>query len=365
MRKPRRPKHAAGVPHLTRQRGVHRTWYGMLDGVEVSLHTQDPKLAFTRLVDLGRRTADGSRTAPTPRREEASALAPSTTSSKLTVLAASFADYVQPPRHTPKTASKYENAVLRFVTWCEPLGVSRVNEVTVQLLSRFLRHLMADGCGPASCNRHASALNAFLRFGVAENAITDNPLEGNALRRLRLREPRPRPDATTLSNKQVALVVKTAREICHVAYAAFIEATAGSGARLDEMRHVDLADIDEAKGYLTITPKPGWVTKNYRYRTIPVSAATIAALKTLIAHRKEVAMDDRALWGQIDLVRRELPGLPKFAWHDLRRAWASSMHAAGASLKRVSYWLGHSGIQVTERYIRLVETEGGHEFLPR
>ena len=365
MRKPRRPKHAAGVPHLTRQRGVHRNWYGMVNGVEVSLHTQDPKVAFTRLVELGQRTADGGGTAPAPRHPEAVKLTASTAAPKLTELAAAFSDYVQPPRHTPKTASKYENAVLRFVTWCETGSVSRVDEVTVQLVSRFLRHLMANRCGPASCNRHASALNAFLRFAVAEDAIAENPLEGNALRRLRLREPRPRPDATTLTNEQVALVVKTAREVCHVAYAAFIEATAGSGARLDEMRHVDLADIDETKSYLTITPKPGWVTKNYRYRTLPVSAATITALKTLIAHRKEVAMDDRALWGQIDLVRQKLSAVPKFAWHDLRRAWASSMHSAGASLKRVSYWLGHSGIQVTERYIRLVETEGGHEFLPR
>jgi integrase len=52
--------------------------------------------------------------------------------------------------------------------------------------------------------------------------------------------------------------------------------------------------------------------------------------------------------------------------HDMRRAWASAVHAAGASLKEVSVWLGHSSVQVTERYVRIFESESsGHEFLPR
>jgi site-specific recombinase XerD len=52
--------------------------------------------------------------------------------------------------------------------------------------------------------------------------------------------------------------------------------------------------------------------------------------------------------------------------HDLRRAWASAMHANGASLKMVSVWLGHADIATTERYIRVYTSETrGHEYLPR
>ena len=52
--------------------------------------------------------------------------------------------------------------------------------------------------------------------------------------------------------------------------------------------------------------------------------------------------------------------------HDLRRAWASAMHAKGASLKQISAWLGHSSVQVTERYIRLLaDADSGHAYLPR
>ena len=52
--------------------------------------------------------------------------------------------------------------------------------------------------------------------------------------------------------------------------------------------------------------------------------------------------------------------------HDLRRAWASAVHAKGASLKQVSVWLGHADVQTTERYIRVYLTStSGHQFLPR
>jgi integrase len=78
-----------------------------------------------------------------------------------------------------------------------------------------------------------------------------------------------------------------------------------------------------------------------------------------------VRLDDKATWDAIRRVREELK-LPKFSMHDLRRAWASAMHANGASIKQVSVWLGHSTTAVTERYVRIFSTEStGHEFLPR
>ena len=101
-----------------------------------------------------------------------------------------------------------------------------------------------------------------------------------------------------------------------------------------------------------------------RARKVPVSRRTCDAALRFIALRDSIRLDDKATWDAIREVREHL-GLPKFSMHDLRRAWASALHANGATLKQVSVWLGHSGIQVTERYVRVFETEStGHEFLP-
>ncbi len=123
--------------------------------------------------------------------------------------------------------------------------------------------------------------------------------------------------------------------------------------------------IDEKRGYITVTPKDGWQPKSYRFRTIPVSRATCDAALEFIGERDNIRLDDKATWDAVRIVREKLK-LPKFSIHDLRRAWASAMHANGATLKQVSVGLGHSSIGVTERYIRVFETESaGHEFLPR
>jgi integrase len=151
-------------------------------------------------------------------------------------------------------------------------------------------------------------------------------------------------------------------------YAALVALIAGSGLRIDEARHLDPADIeatDERRGFVTVTPKDGWQPKSYRFRTVPISRATCDAALRFIEIHDTVRLDNKATWTAIRKVREDLQ-LPKFSMHDLRRAWASAMHANGASVKQVSVWLGHSSIQVTERYIRVFDSEStGHEFLPR
>src|SRR5262249_2632675 len=141
--------------------------------------------------------------------------------------------------------------------------------------------------------------------------------------------------------------------------------TAGSAIRIDEAGHYETGDVDEERGILTITPKKTWTTKGNRYRDVPVSKNTAKAALDFVEARDTVLVDDRSVWDEVQHVRKAAK-LPKLSINDLRRAWASAMHANGASIKQVSVWLGHSSVQVTERYIRVFQTGStGHEFLPR
>jgi integrase len=163
-------------------------------------------------------------------------------------------------------------------------------------------------------------------------------------------------------------VVGTARAILPAAHAALVAFVAGSGLRIDEARHTDADDVeivDEERGYVIVAAKEDWQPKNYRMRRVPVSKATCDAALEFITKRGTVRIDDKTLWNALQKVRAEL-SLPKFAMHDLRRAWASALHANGASIKQVSVLLGHSGIEVTERYIRTYERDAkeGHQYLP-
>lgn len=355
-------KYTLGQPHLLRRRGKGKLWTGWFDGREVSLGTSDRAEAQRRLDELVTR---GQRDSVAAERSGAEKGAPSIEAPLLTELAMQFVEYCRPPRHTQKTADSYAKRVLFFIEWAESKNVRRADEVTFKLMSKYVRSRTEAGAQAATVNRDVTPVRQMFAFAKREGLITVDPFKHEDFATLKLREPRPKPNAVALSPEQVDLFLDAADRMSHPAYAALFRLTAGSAIRIDEARHLDGRDIDDARGLLTITPKPNWTTKGYRYREVPVSARTAAAVKAFVALRKNLALDDKSVWKEIQRVRKAA-SLPKFSIHDLRRAWASAVHAKGASLKQVSVWLGHADVQTTERYIRVFLTQtSGHEFLPR
>jgi integrase len=246
----------------------------------------------------------------------------------------------------------------------EKKNITRPDQVTFKVMSAYVRE-RSDDVSAATVNRDLTPIRRMFAFAKREGHIEKNPFKHEDFEELKLREPRPKPNALALSPRQVDVFLAKADEIAKPAYAMLFRLTAGSAVRIDEARHYETGDIDDQRGMLTITPKKNWTTKGYRYRDVPISKKTTEALLAFVDVRDTIALDDKAVWNDIQRVRKAAK-LPKFSIHDLRRAWASAMHKNGASIKQVSVWLGHCAVQVTERYIRIFETDStGHEFLPR
>lgn len=226
-----------------------------------------------------------------------------------------------------------------------------------------MRERTGNGAAARTVNRDLVPVARMFDFGKRAGLVQTNPLEGGNYRDLRHREPIPAPNGSTLTGEQVEAVVRKAEEVLRPGYASLIALIAGSGIRIDEARHVEHSDVDDEKKVLRITPKPGWTTKSYRHREVPVSGQTLEAARRFINTRGQVSLEGKAIWNQVQRVRALLE-LPHFSPHDLRRAWASGLHTRGATLKQISVLLGHGSLGVTERYVRLTET-AGHQFLPR
>lgn len=275
-----------------------------------------------------------------------------------------FSEFCQPPRYTEQSARSYSERVTRFIEWAEGEGYNRIEDINLSVLRLFVRARGKAKASNSTVNRDLSAVRAFLRYAESEGYAAMK-LDPATYAELRVREPRPKPNGVTLSIAQVDAFLAKADATSAAGYAALFRLTAGSGIRIDEARHMTAGDINEEQGFLEVNPKQGWTTKAYRFRRVPVSAATAAAARKFIKTRESVVLDDKTVWLEIKRIRK-LAELPHFTMHDLRRAWASAMHANGASLKQISVWLGHSATLVTERYIRLLaEADSGHAYLPR
>ncbi len=168
-----------------------------------------------------------------------------------------------------------------------------------------------------------------------------------------------------MSHTQIDTFLDAADAMSPAAYAALFRLTAGSGIRIDEARHFELGDINSERQVLTITPKRGQDHEGLSLSRRSRLGADHCRAKTFLRLREKIALDDKTVWREVQRVHKAAR-VPRMSMHDLRRAWASAMHANGASLKQVSVWLGHADIATTERYIRVYVTEThGHEFLPR
>lgn len=124
---------------------------------------------------------------------------------------------------------------------------------------------------------------------------------------------------------------------------------------------MDASDVRKAE--IVVTPKPGWSTKGYRYRSITVSPATVKAARAFLAAKPTTNLDKKRVWQRLQEARKSA-GIDKhFSLHDLRRAWASHMLSSGAvDIEELSKMLGHADMMTTMRYLRVVS---GRKIDPR
>ena len=358
----KRKQSPARIPHLLRRRGKARNWTGYLNGREVALGTPDAEEAQRRLADLAGQRRRAPAGAPQP--------APGASSPLLTKLVMSFSEVCKPPRYTSATASDYLGRLAAFVEWAETKEATLVADVTYSLMQSFIAERTADGIAASTINRDIQTVRSCFKHGRREKLMASDPFATEDFRELKLREPRAKPQALTLSPAQINLALDTAERLCSKPVAALLRFTAGSGVRAAEAMHIEAGDIrvldaEAGRAVLTIGPKPGWTTKGYRYRDVPISKRTADAALVFLRTKDDAPFDPKTVWNQLRVVAKAA-GLPNFSMHDLRRAWASAMHFNGATMKQVSVWLGHADVQTTERYVRIFDTgKTGHEFLPR
>jgi integrase len=87
-------------------------------------------------------------------------------------------------------------------------------------------------------------------------------------------------------------------------------------------------------------------------RALNLSPCSIARQSS----RDRFGLGSKSIWSALQRIRKAAQ-LSHFSLHDLRRAWASHMLAAGHKLELISKWLGHRDVQTTLRYLRVVHDD--------
>nr|WP_241509668.1 site-specific integrase [Pseudomonas ovata] len=212
------------------------------------------------------------------------------------------------------------------------------------------------GKSPATINRELAALSAAINWCVVElEWKLPNPVKGRTLK-----EPESR--VRWITRAEVDGLCRTARkQRFGVMLEDFVRLAVNTGCRKEEMLGLEWRRVDFANRLIYLD---GVHTKAAKRRSIPLNEGSLAALKSRMAERAEHCPSTPWVFARKNGARVsdlsegferacEKSGITDFTIHDLRHTCAAWLVSAGVPLIEIRDLLGHSTIQMTEKYAHL------------
>lgn len=220
----------------------------------------------------------------------------------------------------------------------------------------FIAERQQDGVKPATINRELAVLAAMIQHAVTHlEWQLPNPVKGRMLK-----EP---PGVVRWINKaEAANLMRQAGTLKEGdRLADFIALALNTGGRKNELLKLQWRRVSWDHQLITLEPDDD---KAGRRRTIPLNDAALAALKRRASWVAKYCPSSPWVFCKRDGSRYANPnpafakacrltGIKDFRIHDLRHTCASWMVSEGVPLADVKEVLGHSTVNMTERYAHL------------
>lgn len=257
---------------------------------------------------------------------------------------------------SPCTARNYRREVGEFLRFLEREGISSLQGVDRQVLTRYLLWLNAGDYVKASVRRRISELRSFFRYLVGQKVLESNPIEAISAPKVPQRLPR------YLKPEEIGAIMQAPdtsqplgqrdRAILEILYA--------TGVRVSELAGLDLASLDRAKGEMRVRGKGG--KERIALLGEPALRALDLYLKegrpkllkgrrtsALFLNRSGERLSVRGVQSMLDRCARKA-GLKWVTPHLLRHTFATHMLGGGADLRVVQELLGHASLSSTQVY---------------
>lgn len=271
-----------------------------------------------------------------------SKLTPQEQNSQTLLLDAIEQVYEQRWKHTKDSQRSYRRAI-NLAAIIGNIPLSEITDTTVLHLTKTLESRNSSN---ATINRYLASLKTIIKQ-------LKQPSGNIKLRK----EPNGR--IRVLSKEEERNVVNLLRDSKHgerryyfAEVADLVEVLLDAGMRVGEALNLKYEDIDFENNLLTI-----WINKGDRPRSIPMTKRARSILQSRQADNpvKVFSVKSYQVSTAWNYARREmgLEGDSQFVPHALRHTCASRMVNAGVDLYLVKEILGHSTIQITERYAHL------------
>jgi integrase/recombinase XerC len=272
-----------------------------------------------------------------------------------------FVMYLQVERNaSPETIRNYRSDLQQFTRFLRSTrkGSSSipVDSITSDEIRAHLHSLDRQGEKAASLARKLASLRSFFRFLLREALVKTNPTE--TLRSPRL--PKRLPRVLTKDDAAALMAFPTGPSPLSLRDRALLETMYSTGARVSEAVGINLDDLDEADGIVSLKGK------GRKERLVPIGDV---ALQTIREYRRSLKptpgnrhpsspMFLNHHGGRLTtrsvakMVARYSSRLLSGAVspHALRHSYATHLLDEGADLRSIQELLGHASLSTTQKY---------------
>jgi len=270
---------------------------------------------------------------------------------------------------SPKTISVYEMALRNLIWYCREQGFPEVQKLTAVHIRHFLWYLASEphrwnSTSPAARRQASSttvncyfrALRTFFNWLEREELVIENPFKN-------LRAPKINKTVVqALSPAEIDRLFKvcSGRSVLNIRNTAILSIFLDTGLRLSEVANLTIDDVNTDDGSLLIRHGKGGKQRIVRIGT----RAQKALWKYITLYRPSNSNNNHRLFinrggdalgllGMKILINRlGDKAKVKVHPHKLRHTFAISFLRAGGDVFSLQYLLGHSTLQMTQRYLQ-------------
>ncbi len=255
------------------------------------------------------------------------------------------------------TIASYEFDLHRLCAYCSRNGVQRLDDVSPDLLHRYVRDLHDIGFASTSIQRTLSSMRAFFAFVISEGILRADPTE-------LLESPksgRYLPSVLTVEEIIKVLAAVNCAKRGGIRDRAMLETLYATGMRVSELAAFTLEQILAAEGLVRV------VGKGSKERIVPIGEAALSWIddyckterplfskshsdSTVFLGRTGKGLSRMAIWKIIQRHVKAAGVTKHVSPHTFRHSFATHLLEGGADLRAVQEMLGHANIVTTEIY---------------
>ena len=272
-----------------------------------------------------------------------------------------FVMYLQVERNaSPETIRNYRSDLHQLTGFLRQAkrdsSPIRVGSISSDDIRGYLHSLDRRGEKAASLARKLASLRSFFRFLLREEVVKTNPTE--TLRSPRL--PKRLPRVLTKDDAAALMTFPSGPSPLPLRDRALLETMYSTGARVSEVVGINLNDLDEADGIVSVKGK------GRKERLVPIGDVALQAIReyrrslkpTPRNHHPSSPMFLNHRGGRLTtrsvakMVSRYSSRLMSGAVspHALRHSYATHLLDEGADLRSIQELLGHASLSTTQKY---------------